>query len=292
MRFGICIPNYGETLSVESLRKVTLAAEELGYDSIWATDHVLMPRESGTPYERIFDSIGSLCYLASQTTKIKLGVSSLIIAMRNPIVVAKQLASLDNFSNGRTILAIGAGWNEKEFSFVGSDFHSRGKRVDESIQIIRSLWRGETSYSGKSYYFENAVFEPVPVQKNLKIWIGGTTLPAMKRAARLGDAWHPNAYPLENFKKMVSEFRKYSPKKSVRVRIGLNMRSRESEFIGTQGEKRIMFSGDMRRNEEIIAALGELGVDYCVLSPNASGKIEADEQIDAIRKFASAYFSA
>jgi probable F420-dependent oxidoreductase len=290
MKFGICLANYGETLSVDSLRKVALGAEEFGYDSIWTTDHVLMPASSGTPYERIFDSIATLCYLAPLTNKVKLGISSLIIAMRNPIVVAKQLASLDHFNNGRTILAIGTGWNEKEFSFVGSDFHARGKRVDESIEIIRALWRGESKFSGKDFSFENAVFEPTPIQKDLEIWIAGASRAAMKRVARLGDAWHPNVMPLENFRKTVSEFRKIVGNKNIRVRIGLNLRSRESEITGTQGEKRLIFSGDMKQNEDIIAALSELGVDYCVLSPNSNGKIGAEEQIQAMRQFADVYF--
>ena len=108
MKFGVCVPNYGVTSSVESLTAVAVEAELLGYDSVWTTDHLLMPRNSGTPYERIFDSLASLAYLAPQTKKVKLGVSSLIVAMRNPVVVAKQLASIDAFSGGRVLLAIGA----------------------------------------------------------------------------------------------------------------------------------------------------------------------------------------
>src|SRR5579862_2668526 len=144
MKFGVCIPNYGTSTSPETLRDVALEAESLGYDSIWTTDHVLMPKNSGTPYEKIFDSIASLCYLAPQTKKVKLGISSLIIAMRNPLVVAKQLASLDNFSNGRTLVAIGTGWNETEFSFLASNFRNRGRRVDESILMLRALWSGNS----------------------------------------------------------------------------------------------------------------------------------------------------
>lgn len=135
MKFGICVPNYGETLSVRGLRAIALEAEELGYDSVWTTDHILMPKKSGTPYKRIFDSLASLAYLAPQTERVRLGVSSLIIAMRNPLVVARQLMTIDAFSGGRLILAIGTGWNEKEFSFVGSNFHVRGKTVNESIRL-------------------------------------------------------------------------------------------------------------------------------------------------------------
>src|SRR5947209_16525567 len=200
MKFGICVPNYGESSSPEALRTVAMEAERAGCDSLWTTDHVLMPRNSGTPYERIFDSITTLAYLAATTDRVKLGISSLIIAMRNPVVVAKQLATIDSLSDGRLMLAIGAGWNEKEFAHLGSNFHNRGKRLDASIRLIRALWRGETSFKSRvlGLEFSDAVFEPRPVQRHLAIWIGGTSKAAMKRAATLGDAWHPNLQLLDH----------------------------------------------------------------------------------------------
>ena len=90
MKFGVCVPNYGESVSLEGMRAIGLESEKLGYDSIWTTDHILMPKNSGTPYEKIFDCIASLSYLAALTSKVKLGISSLIIGMRNPVVAAKQ----------------------------------------------------------------------------------------------------------------------------------------------------------------------------------------------------------
>ncbi len=124
-----------------------------------------MQTNSGTPYERITDSITTLAYIAAMTKKVKLGISSLIVAMRNPVVVAKQLATIDHLSRGRVVVAIGTGWNEKEFSFLGSNFHNRGKRVDESISIIRALWSSESnSFQGAStgISFEKTVFQPKP----------------------------------------------------------------------------------------------------------------------------------
>ncbi|MFI5422255.1 MAG: LLM class flavin-dependent oxidoreductase, partial [Nitrososphaerales archaeon] len=146
MKFGVCVPNYGDTMSVEGIRAVGMEAEKLGYDSVWTTDHVLMPSNSGTPYERIIDCLATLIYLAPLTSRVKLGVSSLILGMRNPVIVAKQLATLDAFSGGRVVIAMASGWNEIEFSFVGSDFHTRGKRLDEGIRLIQSLWGGKTEF--------------------------------------------------------------------------------------------------------------------------------------------------
>src|SRR3989442_10804761 len=213
MKFGVCVPNYGESPSAEALRTLTLEAERAGCDSLWTTDHILMPRNSGTPYERILDSITTLAYLAAITDSVKLGISSLITAMRNPLVVAKQLATIDNLSNGRLILATSAGWNEKEFSNLGSNFHNRGRRLNESIRMIRALWNGETSFASKSlnHHFEDIVFEPRPTQKHIPIWIAGNSKAAMKRAVRLGDGWHPNLFPLDVFRKMVADFRETFP---------------------------------------------------------------------------------
>src|SRR5579862_6657831 len=150
MKFGVCVPNYGETLSAEGVRALGIEAEKLGYDSVWTTDHLLMPKNSGTPYERIVDAISSLFYLAPLTSRVKLGISSLILGMRNPVVVAKQLASLDIFSGGRVVMAMASGWNETEFSFLGSNFHTRGRRLDEGIRLIQSLWNGQTEFQSNA----------------------------------------------------------------------------------------------------------------------------------------------
>jgi len=292
MKFGVCVPNYGESSSTEALRKVALEAERAGCDSLWTTDHILMPRNSGTPYERIFDSITTLAYLTGITKRVKLGISSLIIAMRNPVVVAKHLATIDNLSDGRLMLAIGVGWNEKEFAHLGSKFHNRGKRVDASIRVIRALWRGETSFKSRvlGLEFNDAVFEPRPVQKDLTIWIGGTSKAAMKRAATLGDAWHPNVQPLDQFARLVSEFRESSPEartKEICVRIGINPKSEHSEYKSPQGEKRIMLSGNQAQSKQILSRLEELGVSYLVAVPSPDGKASVQNQIDAIKTLSS-----
>src|SRR5260370_2183363 len=208
MKFGVCVPNYGESSSAEALRTVALEAERAGCDSLWTTDHILMPRNSGTPYETIFDSIITLSYFDASTSRAKLGIASLITAIRNPVVVAKQLATIDSLSGGRLMLATSAGWNEKEFAHLGSDFHNRGKRLDASIRLIRALWRGDTSFKSRilGIEFNDAVFEPRPIQKHLTMWIGGTSKAAMKPAVTLGDAWHPTVQSLDQFTTLSPNF--------------------------------------------------------------------------------------
>ncbi len=288
MKFGVCVPNYGESSSAEALRTIALEAERAGCDSLWTTDHILMPKNSGTPYERIFDSITTLAYFAAVTDKVKLGISSLIIAMRNPVVVAKQLATIDNLSDGRLMLAIGAGWNQKEFAHLGSNFRNRGKRVNASIRLIRALWKGETSFKSHALglEFSDAVFEPRPIQKHLIIWIGGTSKAAMKRAATLGDAWHPNVQPLDQFAKLVAEFRESSPEaktKEVCVRIGINTKAEQSEYKSPLGERRIMLSGNLAQNKQILSSLEQLGVSYVVAVPSPDGKASVSNQVESIK---------
>jgi len=294
MKFGVCVPNYGATASADALASVAVEAESLGYDSVWTTDHVLMPLNSGTPYERILDSIASLAYIAPQTKKVRLGISALIIAMRNPAVVAKQLASIDSFSRGRVLLAIGAGWNEKEFAFVGSDFHTRGARVDESIRLLRGLWRGETKFSSRKLpqAFDGAVFDPRPSSNELEVWIGGTSEAAMRRAADKGDAWHPNVFPMDTFKKLVSQFREVSPDKkgkAICVRVALDTRATKPEYVDARGERRIKLTGDNTANAKVISELESLGVSQAIVAPSPEGITPCEEQLESIRSFAARF---
>ena len=290
MKFGVCIANYGETFAVDGMRTVAVEAERMGYDSLWTTDHILMPPQSGTPYETILDSITSLAYLSAHTTVVKLGISSLILAMRNPVVAIKQLATVDVLSRGRLMLATSAGWNETEFTHLGSDFHTRGKRLDESIRLLRKLWAdGSSSVGYQSRIIPNnidqAVFEPKPVQSRLTIWIAGASDAAMRRAIELGDGWHPNVSPLDSFKPLVERFRNLpgAREKPICVRIGLDSKARDPIIVGSQGDRRLILSKDMAENENIISELTKLGVSYALVSPSPSGTTTVADQVASLR---------
>ena len=291
MKFGVCVPNYGVTGTPAAVKAVALEAERLGYDSIWCTDHILMPQNSGTPYEQILESLTTLAFLASETSRARLGISSLVMPLRNPIIVAKQLATIDNLSNGRIMLATGSGWNETEFSHLGSNFHNRGKRLDESIRLIRELWSGGVKFQSRTLKMsaQNGIFQPAPIQRRLTIWIGGTSDAAMRRAATLGDGWHPNAQPLDSLSKLVMNFRKSSPeadKKEISVRIGLDVKTSSSSYLSAQGEKRILLSSNREENASIIAGLENLGVMHAVLVPSRDGKAPVDQQLEGLRLIA------
>jgi len=295
MKFGVCIPNYGETASIDGLRTVVLEAERMGYDSVWTTDHILMAAHSGTPYERIFESITCLAYLASITSTVKLGVSSLIMAMRNPAVVVKQLATIDHLSGGRVILATSAGWNENEFHHLGSNFHDRGWRLDESIKLIRALWNNssEAKFEGKKipHRFTNPKFEPPPIQPKLTIWIAGNSKAAMRRAATLGDAWHPNVAPLDVFRKLVAEFRSIpeAKDKDICVRIGLNPKASKSEYVSPRGERRLLLAGSMAENKNTVTELEKLGVTHILVAPSPDGNVPIADQLVSLRAISEAF---
>ena len=194
MRFGIILPNYLPQASADSLRRVAILAEELSYDSVWTTDHVMLPKGTPAPYESVYEALSVLTWLAGVTHRVKLGVSVLVMTQRNAVLVAKEVATMDALSEGRIILGLGAGWSTDEFGFLNADFHHRGAVLDEGIGVLRSLWSTPGApYHGRFFNLEGQAFAPPPVQAGgPPIWIGGMSPAALRRAATLGDAWHGN----------------------------------------------------------------------------------------------------
>jgi len=191
MEFGIGLPNYGRNKTWDDIRRVALAAEQLGYASVWTTDHLIVPQQDIEPYGHIFEALTVLALVAPITARMKLGASVLVLPQRNPILAAKQVATIDAASGGRMILGVGVGWNETEYKNLNANFRNRGKRLDEDIALLRTLWSNEdATFHGKYTHIEHAVFAPLPAQKQIPIWIGGNEEPAWRRAAQLGDGWH------------------------------------------------------------------------------------------------------
>jgi len=288
MKVGVCLSNYGKS-SVDSLREVSLECESLGYDSIWLTDHILMSSGSGTPYERFFESVTTASYLSALTKRVKIGFSVLIVPMRNPVIVAKQLAMIDVLSGGRLILGVGAGWNEQEFKNLGVSFEERGRRLDDSLRLIRNLWSGDREFHGKyiDQSFEDIIFEPRPIQKRLEIWVGGTSVAAMKRAIRLGDAWHPIVTPIADFRRMIEQFRAIpgGEDTAIGARIGLDMRA-HSLNTSFRGFKQVQFCGNLDKDKTLMNQLVNLGLDYLVVTPDARGVATVSDQVHSLRRFA------
>lgn len=207
MEFGCVFPNRGPMATPANLGRMAERAEALGYDTVWFSDHIVIPTEvksfypydpSGkmpfNPSEPYWEPLTVIGYVAGRTSRLRLGTSVLILPYRNPIVTAKMLATLDVLSNGRITLGAGVGWMEEEFKAIGLDTYARrGAYSDECIRIFRELWtKDNPSFQGEFHQFSNIRCEPRPVQPGgLPIWIGGHTPQAIRRVARLGDGWQP-----------------------------------------------------------------------------------------------------
>ncbi len=191
MKFGLCLPNYGRSTTFDRIRQVALLAEQLGYASVWTTDHVAVPQENIEPYGNIYESLTILAMAAMLTRRVQLGTSILVLPQRDPVLAAKQIATIDRASGGRMIVGVGAGWNEREYRHLGADFHTRGKRLDEDIRLLRALWsRENVSFEGRWTQLDHVMSAPLPAQdSHLPIWIGGNEEPSLRRAAELGDGW-------------------------------------------------------------------------------------------------------
>ena len=193
MKFGIAVPNFGAYAKREQILEISVLAEELRYDSLWVSDHIIIPDSHEGFGDTFLDPLVTLTYIAANTDRIELGTSVLILPYRNPLVLAKMVSTLDTLSQGRVILGIGAGWLEDEFEALGVNFKERGKVTDEYIEIMKELWTSENpEYSGDYIEFSNIKFLPKPYRKPYPpIWVGGESTGAMKRAVKYGDGWHP-----------------------------------------------------------------------------------------------------
>ncbi len=220
MEYGFYLPNSGAGAEPDALASIAKQGDRLGFYCMVMPDHILQPNrvDSTYPYSLTGDilaagqsgdgewpeQITTLAYLAGVTERIRLVTSVMIIPYRNPILTAKMLSTLDMLSKGRLILGAGVGWMEEEFELLDAPpFAERGAVTDEYLEAFIELWtKDDPKFEGKYVSFSDITFLPKPVQKpHPPIWIGGQSKPAIRRAARLGDAWHPvgaiPATPLE-----------------------------------------------------------------------------------------------
>lgn len=219
MKFGVHLPQWGPLATRDAVLAVVEAIEGCGLDSAWVADHVVYPSAGaerypystdGTPFrpkDGFLEAFATLALAAAATTRIALGTSALVLPMREPLLTAKGVATLDVLSGGRVILAVGGGWWREEFDALGAPFHRRAQRLDESIQIMRALWsRGSADHQGEVFSFDELACEPRPLQPGgPPIWIAGAGAAARRRAARLGDGWHPIGLRAEQLRAGCSE---------------------------------------------------------------------------------------
>jgi probable F420-dependent oxidoreductase len=212
MKLGTAIPTLGPTASPEAVRDISQAADELGYETLWCGDHLAVPRRSESMYvlsadgaprpvpdgalvaalSPLYEQLTTLAYVAGITKRVKIGSAVNVLPIRNPVLNARQLATIDVLSGGRLVVGVGAGWLREEADALQVPWDHRGARTDEHIQVLRAIWTSPDAYvsfSGQFYSFQDVAAEPRPHSGGPPILIGGHSRSALKRAARLGDGW-------------------------------------------------------------------------------------------------------
>jgi alkanesulfonate monooxygenase len=207
--FGIAARNFTtfpEMPDPRALIEYGEKVEALGYDSLWVWDHVLLGVEPNFP---IMDSLTTLTTIAARTKRIKLGTGILVLPLRNPVALAKQLATMDQFSNGRMIMGMASGWYKREFDALGVPFDRRGKLMDQSLEILNRLWtEGKVDGDYVGHKISAAVMYPKPVQKpRMPLLIGGYVDRVLQRAGAVGDGWLTYFYEPHNFTKSWNKVR-------------------------------------------------------------------------------------
>ena len=205
MKFALRYCNLGPYVDPARALELVQAGEEAGFESAWTVEHTVVPKgyESAYPYSPsgrmsktddlpIPDPLIWLAYVAAGTSRIKLGTAILILPQHNPVITAKQVATLDHLSGGRMLLGIGVGWMKEEFDAIGAEFETRGRRTDEYVAAMRELWSSdEPTFDGEFVKFTSAYCLPQPVNKRVPIIVGGDSKVAARRAGRLGDGYFP-----------------------------------------------------------------------------------------------------
>ncbi|WP_420620073.1 LLM class F420-dependent oxidoreductase [Candidatus Poriferisocius sp.] len=207
MRLGIHLPQYGRAASPEAIAQIAMRAEEIGLADVWVSDHLVYPADQGYPASYLFDPLLTLGWAAAATERIGLGTSVMVVPQYHPLHLANSLASLDQLSGGRLTVGAGVGWSEAEFSALGQDFHTRGARMDEALEIMRLVWReSPASHQGNHYQFEDIKVLPQPAHP-IPIWVGGSSHPGYDRAAAVGDGYQGLSKPPEEMGRIVSNIR-------------------------------------------------------------------------------------
>jgi len=280
VRFGVPLAR----VRPELWNDVVDAAEELGYESLWLSDHLVFPTAmAGSPHEveagddahppvppttPVYEPGALLSYLAARTERIRLGTFVYLLAIRHPFVAARTFATVDVLSGGRVEVGVGAGWLRSEWVAAGYDPTTRGRRLDESIEVCRRLWTEDAvSHDGEFWAWDEVAFEPKPVQSRLPVLVGGESTAALRRAARLGDGWIGMVHRVDEAAEWTAKVRA------------------ASEEVGRTGPPVEVTMGGTVESEADLAAYERAGVDRLIVAPwRRSG-----DAVAALTEFAGRY---
>lgn len=303
MQIGVSAPTSGPLIGPDSLVRIATEAEQLGYDYVTVSDHIMIPTSiaskypytdsgefpSGAAADRL-EQLTAATFIAAVTSKLRIVTSVMVVPHRPAVLTAKVLATLDVLSKGRITLGIGAGWCEEEFLAIGAPpFAERGAVTDEWMMACKELWtKDHPQFDGKYVKFKDVLFPPKPVQQPIPIWVGGESNPALRRTARYGDAWYPigtnPAFPLDTldrFKAGVAKLRGLTEKAGRDPNaVGLAYRvssNPQAQPKGSVDGQRKLFTGGAEDWIGDIKALREAGVtsfDFGLFGPTLAATID------------------
>ena len=213
MQLGIHLPHAGEQATPALIRRYAIRADALGFDDVWVSEHIIVPRKEFPRSPLFYDPVVTLSWVAAVTQRVKLGTTVLVLPMRHPLPLAKELATLQNLSDGRLILGAGVGWLEPEFAALGVPFKERGRRMDEGIAMMRAVWT-QDPVTFEAKYIPAKIVDmtmlPQPISR-IPLWIGGSSDAALKRTARIADGWHGSRETPEEAAPIVRRLRAERP---------------------------------------------------------------------------------
>lgn len=301
MKLGFSLPISGAWALPENQVQVAQHAEALGYESLWVFQRLLyavQPKNDYPPmpgqkwpkaFEQVVDPIVTLAYVAGVTTRIRLGTSVLIMPFYSPIVLAKQLATLDRVSAGRLHVGLSIGWSRDEFEAVGVPFERRGKRADEFLQCLKAIWTQEVvEFRGEFYCVPRARVEPKPIQKpHPPITIGGYSAPAVRRAVAFADGFMGGNVPLGEVAPLVKEL-KVAAEAAERDPNTLHIISRGvyQLYESPQGKDRRPLWGTLGEIREDIERYAEAGLTELFLEANLDPNAEVERVLEVMSALA------
>lgn len=285
MRVGYGLPLGGPAAGPESLVKVAQRAEELGFDSLWVWERVLVPVDPqvdymGTPdgsypdvFQRVLDPIDALTFVAAHTKRAALGTSVVNMPYHNPVLMAERIATLDILSGGRARLGLGLGWNKDEFDVVGRAMSGRDRLADEYLQVLKAVWTEDRpEFHGKVYELPKSIIDAKPVQKpHPPIYLAAYSPGGLKRIATMADGWTPVGIPIDGMKQMWEGIRGMAKEagrnpEALELVVRANLTITDSPL----GDGRFIFYGSADEVKADIEAVREMGADEIIVDPSFS----------------------
>jgi probable F420-dependent oxidoreductase len=285
MRFGIVFPQTEIGTDPAVIRDFAQTAEALGYHHILAYDHVIGANPASRPGWRpaytnkdsFHEPFVLFGYLAGITRSLEFTTGIIILPQRQTVLVAKQAAALDVLSGGRLRLGVGIGWNPVEYEALGEDFKNRGRRSEEQVEVMRKLWTNElVTYEGQWHKITDAGLNPLPVQRPIPIWFGGSDDRALRRLARLGDGWFPLMGPDDTCRVSIEKIANYAREAG-----------RDPKSIGIEGRVAIAGKSPEELKKEI-DSWKNLGATHLAVNAMKAGLATPAAHVEAIRRFHAA----